>query len=161
MTIEPPSFDLVVRVAGRAMSPSRGDADRIRAALGVVVEVLKAILKLSSDERTAEVLRAEGNGKARGPTEADVEQIIQTANSAIATLQDRELVVEHLRTIRASLTEQSESLKRSFQQRAEDFTPRPVEQAAGHVFTGGLLAGLLDAVSAFDQLLSLLEALDK
>ncbi len=34
-------------------------------------------------------------------------------------------------------------------------------QAVGHVVTGGMLVGLLDATSAFDQLLRLLEALDR
>ncbi len=48
-------------------------------------------------------------------------------------------------------------MQQSFEQRATDFTPRPVDQAAGHVVTGGLLAGLLDAVGVLDQLLSLLE----
>jgi hypothetical protein len=48
-------------------------------------------------------------------------------------------------------------LQQSFEQRAEDFTPRPVDQAAGHVLTGGMSAGLLEAVGTFDQLLGLLE----
>ncbi|MCH7567688.1 MAG: hypothetical protein IH787_08545 [Nitrospirae bacterium] len=52
-------------------------------------------------------------------------------------------------------------MQQSFEQRAKDFTPRPVDQAAGHVLTGGMMAGLLDAVSAFVELLGLLEALDR
>jgi hypothetical protein len=52
-------------------------------------------------------------------------------------------------------------MQQSFEQRAEDFTPRPVDQAAGYVLTGGMMAGLLDAVSAFVELLGLLEALDR
>ena len=52
-------------------------------------------------------------------------------------------------------------MQQSFEQRAKDFTPRPVDHAVGHVVTGGMLAGLLDAVSAFVELLSLLETRDR
>ncbi len=124
--------------------------------MGVVIEVLESLLKLLSDTRTARALKEEGNGKARGPAQADIERIIQTSQEALVALRGRELVVEKLRTIKADLQEQSSSMQRSFKQRAEDFTPRPVDQAAGHVLTGGMLAGLLDAVGVLDQLLSLL-----
>ncbi len=161
MVTQPPFSDLTVRLAGRALTPSRVDADRIRTALGFVVEVLESLLKLLSDTRTARALKEEGNGKARGPAQADIERIIQTSHEALAALRGRELVVEKLRTIKADLQEQSSSMQRSFEQRAEDFTPRSVDQAVGHVVTGGMLAGLLDAVSAFVELLGLLEALDR
>jgi len=126
--------------------------------MGVVIEVLESLLRLLSDERTMQALKEEGNGKARGPAQADIERIIQTSHEALAALRGRELVVEKLRTIKADLQEQSSSMQRSFEQRAEDFTPRPVDQAAGHVLTGGMMAGLLDAVGVLDRLLSLLEA---
>ncbi len=126
-----------------------------------MVEVLGSLLKLLSDTRTARALKAEGNGNARGPAQADIERIIQTSHEALAALRGRELVVEKLRTIKADLQEQSSSMQQSFEQRAEDFTPRPVDQAAGHVLTGGMMAGLLDAVSALVELLGLLEALDR
>ncbi len=161
MVTQPPFSDLTVRLAGRAFTPSRVHADRIRTALGFVVEVLESLLKLLSDTRTARALKEEGNGKARGPAQADIERIIQTSHEALAALQGRELVVEKLRTIKADLQEHSSSMQRSFEQRAEDFTPRPVDQAVGHVVTGGMLAGLLDAVSGFVELLGLLEALDR
>ncbi len=148
-------------MAGGAVTPSRAHADKIRTTLGFVVEVLESLLKLLSDTRTARALKEEGNGKARGPTQADIERIIQTSQEALAALRGRELVVEKLRTIKADLQEQSSSMQRSFEQRAEDFTPLPVDQAAGHVLTGGMMAGLLDAVSAFVELLGLLEALDR
>ena len=83
------------------------------------------------------------------------------ASQASSTSRGRELVVEKLRTFNTDLQEQSSSMQRSFEQRAEDFTPRPVDQAAGYVLTGGMMAGLLDAVSAFVELLGLLEALDR
>ncbi|MEE8120525.1 MAG: hypothetical protein V3T55_03285 [Anaerolineales bacterium] len=76
-------------------------------------------------------------------------------------LRGRELVVEKLRTLKSDLQEQSSSMRQSFEQRAEDFTPRPVDQAVGHVLTGGMMAGLLDGVSALGELLGLLEALDR
>ncbi len=161
MVTQPPPSDLIVRLAWRAFTPSQADADKIRTALGFVVEVLESLLKLLSDTRTARALKEEGNGKARGPAQADIERIIQTSHEALAALRGRELVVEKLRTIKAGLQEHSSSMQRSFEQRAEDFTPRPVDQAAGHVLTGGMLAGLLDAVSAFVELLGLLEALDQ
>ena len=161
MVTQPPSSDLVVRLAGRAFTPSGVDADMIKSAMGVVIEVLESLLKLMSDTRTALALKEEGNGKARGPAQADIERIIQTSHEALAALRGRELVVEKLRIIKADLQEQSSSMQRSFEQRAEDFTPRPVDQAVGHVVTGGMLAGLLDAVSAFVELLGLLGALDR
>ncbi len=161
MASQPPSSDLTVRLAGRAFTPSRVDADKIKSAMGVVIEVLESLLRLLSDTRTARALKAEGNGKARRPAQADIERIIQTSHEALAALRGRELVVEKLRTIKANLQEHSSSMQRSFEQRAEDFTPRPVDQAVGHVVTGGMLAGLLDAVSAFVELLGLLEALDR
>ena len=161
MVTQPPSSDLTVRFSGRAFTPSRVDADKIKSAMGVVIEVLESLLKLLSDTRTARALKEEGNGKARGPARADIERIIQTSHEALAALRGRELVVEKLRTIKSDLQEQSSSMQQSFEQRAEDFTPRPVDQAAGHVLTGGMMAGLLDAVSAFVELLSLLEALDR
>ncbi len=161
MVTQPPSSDLTVRLAERTLTPSRVDADMIKSAMGVVVEVLESLLKLLSDTRTARALIEEGNGKARGPAQADIERIIQTSHEALAALRGRELVVEKLRTIKATLQEQSSSMQRSFEQRAEDFTPRPVDQAVGHVVAGGILAGLLDAVSAFVELLRLLEALDR
>ena len=108
-----------------------------------------------------QALKEEGNGKARGPVQADIERIIQTSHEALAALRGRELVVEKLGTIKADLQEQSSSMQRSFEQRAEDFTPRPVDQAAGHVLTGGMMAGLLDANGELDQLLRLLETLDR
>ncbi len=143
------------------MSPSQADADRIRPTLGVVVEILEALVKLSSDTRTAEALRAEGNGEPRGPTRVDVERIVETAEGALAALRGRELDTEELKTIRTNLAQQSVSMQQFFEQRAEAFTPRPVEKAVGHVVTGGMLAGLLDAVSAFDQLLNLLDDLHR
>ncbi len=149
MATQPPSSDLTVRLAGRAFAPSRVDADKIKFAMGVVIEVLESLLKLLSDTRTARALREEGNGKARGPAQSDIERIIQTSHEALAALQGRELVVEKLRTIQADLQEQSSSMQQSFEQRAKDFTLRPVDQAAGHVVTGGMLAGLLDAVNVF------------
>ncbi len=158
MAAEHPLSDLVVRVGNRTVSPSQENSAKIKAALGDVVEVLESLLKLSSDERTMQALKEEGNGKARGPAQADIERIIQTSHEALAVLRERELVVEKLRTIKADLQEQSSSMQRSFEQRAEDFTPRPVDQAVGHVVTGGMLAGLLDTVGVLDQLLSLLEA---
>ena len=161
MVTQPPSSDLTVRLAGRAFTPSRVDADKLKSAMGVVIEVLESLLRLLSDKRTMQALKKEGNGKARGPAQADIERIIQTSQEALAALRGRELVVEKLRTIKADLQEQSSSMQQSFEQRAEDFTPRPVDQAAGHVLTGGMRAGLLDAVNVFDQLLSLLEALDQ
>ncbi len=161
MATQSPSSNLTVRLAGGAVTPSRAHADKIRTTLGFVVEVLESLLKLLSDTRTARALKEEGNGKARGPAQADIEKIIQTSHEALAALRGRELVVEKLRTIKADLQEQSSSMQRSFEQRAEDFTPRPVDQAAGHVLTGGMLAGLLDAVNVFDHLLSLLEALEQ
>ena len=161
MVTQPPSSDLNDRLAGRAFAPSRVDADKLKSVLGVVVEVLESLLRLLTDKRTTQALKEEGNGKARGPAQADIERIIQTSHEALAALRGRELVVEKLRTIKADLQEQSSSMQRSFEQRAEDFTPRPVDQAAGHVLTGGMLAGLLDAVSAFVELLGLLEALDR
>ena len=161
MVTQPPPSDFIVRLAGRAFTPSQADTDKIRTALGFVVEVLESLLKLLSDTRIARALKEEGNGKARGPAQADIERIIQTSNEALAALRGRELVVEKLRTIKADLQEQSSSMQQSFEQRAEDFTPRPVDQAAGHVLTGGMMAGLLDAVSAFVELLGLLEALDR
>ena len=161
MATQPPSSDLTVRLAGRAFAPSRVDTDKIKSAMGVVIEVLESLLKLLSDTRTARALREEGNGKARDPAQADIERIIQTSHEALAALRGRELVVENLRTIKADLQERSSSMQRSFEQRAEDFTPRPVDQAAGHVLTGGMMAGLLDAVSAFVELLGLLETLDQ
>jgi hypothetical protein len=157
MVTQPPSSDLTVRLAERALTPSRADADKIKSAMGVVIEVLESLLRLLTDQRTMQVLKDEGNGKARGPAQADIERTIQTSHEALAALQGPEIVVERLRTIRADLQEQSLSLQQSFEQRAEDFTPRPVDQAAGHVLTGGMLAGLLDAVSAIDQLIVLLE----
>lgn len=161
MATQPPSSDLTVRLAGRAFTPSRVDADKIKSAMGVVIEVLESLLKLLSDTRTARALKEEGNGKARGPAQADIERIIQTSHEALAALRGRELVVDKLRTIKSDLQEQSSSMQQSFEQRAEDFTPRPVDKAAGHVLTGGMMAGLLDAVSAFVELLGLLEALDR
>ena len=161
MVTQPPSSDLTVRSAGRALTPSRVNADKIKSAMGVVIEVLESLLRLLSDQRTMQALKDEGNGKARGPAQADIERIIQTSHEALAALRGRELVVDKLRTIKSDLQEQSSSMQQSFEQRAEDFTPRPVEQAAGHVLTGGMLAGLLDAVNVFDQLLGLLEALDR
>ncbi len=161
MVTQPPSSDLTVRLAGRAFTPSRVDADKIKSAMGVVVEVLESLLRLLSDERTMQALKKEGNGKARGPAQADIERIIQTSHEALAALRGRELVVEKLWTIKSDLQEQSSSMQQSFEQRAEDFTPRPVDQAAGHVLSGGMMAGLLDAVSAFVELLGLLEALDR
>jgi hypothetical protein len=157
MVTQPPSSDLTVRSAGRALTPSRVNADKIKSAMGVVIEVLESLLRLLSDQRTMQALKDEGNGKARGPAQADIERIIQTSHEALAALQGPEIVVERLRTIRADLQEQSLSLQQSFEQRAEDFTPRPVDQAAGHVLAGGMLAGLLDASNAIDLLLSLLE----
>ncbi len=145
----------------RRWAPSRVDADKIKFVMGVVIEVLESLLKLLSDTRTARALKEEGNGKARGPGQADIERIIQTSHEALAALRGRELVVEKLRTIKADLQEQSSSMQRSFEQRAEDFTPRPVDQAAGYVLTGGMMAGLLYEVSAFVELLGLLEALDR
>lgn len=161
MVTQSPFSDLTVRLAGRAFTPSRVDADRIKSAMGVVIEVLESLLRLLSDERTMQALKEEDNGKARGPTQADIERIIQTSHDALAAIRGRELVVEKLRTIKADLQEQSSSMQRSFEQRAEDFTPRPVDQATGHVLTGGMMAGLLDAVSALVELLGLLEALDR
>ena len=161
MVTQPPSSDLTVRLPGRAITPSRAKADKIRSAMGVVIEVLHSLQRLLSDKRTMQALKDEGNGKARGPAQADIERIIQTSHEALAALRGRELVVEKLRTIKADLQEQSSSMHRSFEQRAEDFTPRPVNQAAGFVLTGGTMAGLLDAVSAFVELLGLLEALDR
>ncbi len=140
MATQSPSSDLTVRLAGGVVTPSRAHADKIRTALGFVVEVLESLLKLLSDTRTARALKEEGNGKARGPAQADIERIIQTSHEALAALRGRELVVEKLRTIKADLQEQSTSMQRSFEQRAEDFTPRPVDQAAGHVLTGGMMA---------------------
>jgi hypothetical protein len=157
MVNPPPSSDLTVRLAERALTPSRVDANKIKSAMGVVIEVLESLLRLLTDQRTMRALKDEGNGKARGPAQADIERIIQTSHEALAALQGPEIVVERLRTIRADLQEQSLSLQQSFEQRAEDFTPRPVDQAAGHVLTGGMLAGLLDAVSTIDQLIVLLE----
>ena len=90
MVIQPPSSDLNVRSAGRAFAPSRVDADKIKSAMGVVVEVLESLLKLLSDTRTARALKEEGNGKARGPTQADIERIIQTSQEALAALRGRE-----------------------------------------------------------------------
>ncbi len=52
-------------------------------------------------------------------------------------------------------------MKLSFEQRSEDFTPSPFDIAVGHVVTCGMLAGLLDAVSVFVELLGLLEGLDR
>ena len=161
MITQPPSSDLTVRLAGRAFTPSRVDADRIKSAMGVVIEVLESLLRLLSDERTMQALKEEGNGKALAPARADIERTIQNVHEALAVLRGRELVVEKLRTIKSDLQEQSSSIQQSFEQRAKDFTPRPVDQAVGHVVTGGMLAGLLDAVSAFVELLSLLEALDR
>ncbi len=158
MVTQPPSSDLTVRFSGRAFTPSRVDADKIKSAMGVVIEVLESLLKLLSDTRTARALKEEGNGKAQGPAQADIERIIQTSQEALAALRGRELVVEKLRTLKADLQEQSSSMQQSFEQRAEDLTPRPVDQAAGHVLTGGMMAGLLDAVGVLDHLLSLLEA---
>ena len=161
MVTQPPSSDLTVRLSGCAFTPSRADADKIKSAMGVVIEVLESLLRLLTDQRTMQALKDEGNGKARGPAQADIERIIQTSHEALAALQGPEIVVERLRTIKADLQEQSSSMQRSFEQRAEDFTPRPVDQAAGYVLTGGMMAGLLDAVSAFVELLGLLEALDR
>ena len=161
MVTQPPSSDLTVRFSGRAFTPSRVDADKIKSAMGVVIEVLESLLRLLSDERTRQALKEEGNGKALGPARADIERIIQTSHETLAALRGRELVVEKLWTIKSDLQERSSSMQQSFEQRAKDFTPRPVDQAAGHVLTGGMTAGLLDAVSAFVELLGLLEALDQ
>ncbi len=161
MAAEHPLSDLVVRVGNRTVSPSQENSAKIKAALGDVVEVLESLLKLSSDERTAEALKDEGNGEERGRTTVNVERIVQTTQEALVALGGQELVVEKLRTIKSDLQEQSSLMQQSFERRAEDFTPRPVDQAAGHVLTGGMLAGILDAVSAFDQILTLLQALGR
>ena len=161
MAAEPSLSDLVIRVGNRTVSPSQEDSAKIKAALGDVVEVLESLLKLSSDERTAEALKNEGNGEERGRTTVNVERIVQTTQEALVALGGQELVVEKLRTIKSDLQEQSSSMQQSFEQRAKDFTPRPVDEAAGHVLTGGMLAGILDAVSAFDQILTLLQALGR
>ncbi len=109
MVTQPPSSDLTVRLAGRAFTPSRVDADKIKSAMGVVIEVLESLLRLLSDTRTARALKEEGNGNARGPTQADIERITQTSHEALAALQGRELVVEKLRTIKSDLQEQDEA----------------------------------------------------
>jgi len=83
-------------LAGRAFTPSRVDADKIKSAMGVVVEVLESLLKLLSDTRTARALKEEGNGKARGPPQADIEGIIQSPHEALAALRGRNLVAEKL-----------------------------------------------------------------
>ncbi len=158
MATQPPSSDLIVRLAGRALTPSRVDADKIKSATGVAIEVLESLLRLLSDERTIHALKKEGNGKELGPARADIERTIENVHEALAALRGQELIVEKLRTIKSDLQEHASSMRQSFEERAKDFTPRSVDQAAGHVLTGGMMAGLLDAVGVLDQLLSLLEA---
>ena len=83
MITQPPSSDLTVRLAGRAFTPSRVDADRIKSAMGVVIEVLESLLRLLSDERTMQALKEEGNGKALAPARADIERTIQNVHEAL------------------------------------------------------------------------------
>jgi len=161
MVTQPPSSDLTVRLAGRALTPSRADADEIKSAMGVVVEVLESLLRLLSDKRTMQALKEESNDKSLGPAQAEIERAIQTVHEALLALQGRDLVVEKLQTIKSDLQEQSSSMQQSFEQRAKDFTPRPVDQAAGYMLTGGMLAGLLEAVGVLDQLLILLETTNR
>jgi hypothetical protein len=40
--------------------------------MGVVIEVLDSLLRLLTDQRTMQALKDEGNGKARGPAQADI-----------------------------------------------------------------------------------------
>ena len=85
--------------------------------MGVIIEVLESLLRLLSDKRTMQTLKEEGNGEARGPTQADIEKIIQTSHEALAALRGRELVVEKLQSVKADLQEQSSSMLRAVSQR--------------------------------------------
>ncbi len=86
MATQPPSSDLTVRIAGCAVTPSRVNVDKLKSTLGAVVEVFESLLRLLTDKRTTQALKEEGNGKARGPAQADIERIIQTSHEALAAL---------------------------------------------------------------------------
>ncbi len=147
---------LLVRHGDTVVSLQPRDLEEIKEAVGVVEETFQSFKRLLVDSRTAESLRQGGNGDARGDISEHIDDLVDLTEAGLIEIHAPELDVERLDTLCSELGDYTEKVGDAFEAKEETFTPRPVEDAAAYVVTGGVLAGLLDVVGVVRGLLNLL-----
>lgn len=147
---------LLIRYGDTVVSLQPRDLEEIKEAVGVVEETFQSFKRLLVDSRTAESLRQGGNGDARGDISEHIDDLVDLTEAGLIEIHAPELDVERLDALCSELGNYTAKIGDAFEAKDEAFTPRPVEDAAAYVVTGGVLAGLLDVVGGVNGLLNLL-----
>jgi hypothetical protein len=132
------------------------DLERVKEAIGILEEALESFQVLLVDGRT---LHQAGNGDARGDITEHIDDLIDLVGAGLLEVQAPELDINRYEVLCSEFEKYTTKVGDAFAAKDDVFTPRPVDEAADYVVTGGILAALLDVTSAFGGLLGLLNAI--
>ena len=146
---------LIVDYADEVLPLTAHDLERVKEAIGILEEALESFQVLLVDSRTAESLHQAGNGDARGDITEIIDDLIDLVGAGLLEVQAPELDISRYEVLCSEFEKYTEKVGEAFEAK-EEAVPISVDQIADHVVTGGVLAALLDVLSAFGGLLGLL-----
>ena len=151
-----PESRLIIHYEDEVLPLTAHDLERVKEAIGILEESLESFQVLLVDGRTAESLHQAGNGDARGDITEIIDDLIDLVGAGLLETQAPELDINRYEVLCSEFEKCTDKVGQAFEAKADVFTPRPVDEAADHVVTGGVLAALLDVLGAFGGLLGLL-----
>lgn len=146
---------LIVHYAEEVLPLTAHDAERIREAVGILEETLKSFQILLVDSRTAESLVPAGSGIAGGDITELINELIDLVGAALLEIRAPEFDINRFEVLSSEFAAYTYKVGAAFEAKEEE-EPTSVDQIADRVVTGGVLAALLDVLSAFGGLLGLL-----
>ncbi len=146
---------LLVHYADEVLPLTAHDLERVKEAIGILEDTLESFQKLLVDGRTAESLHQAGNGDARGDITEIIDDLIDLVGAGLLEVQAPELDINRYEVVCSEFEKYTDKVGEAFEAK-EEAVPTSVDQIADHVVTGGVLAALLDVLSAFGGLLGLL-----
>jgi hypothetical protein len=150
-----PESRLIVHYEDEVLPLTAHDLERVKEAIGVLEESLESFQVLLVDSRTAGSLHQAGNGDTRGDITEITDDLIDLVGAGLLEVQAPELDINRFEVLCSEFEKCTDKVGEAFEAK-EEVAPSTVDQIADHVVTGGVLAALLDVLSAFGGLLGLL-----
>ena len=150
-----PESRLIVHYADEVLPLTAHDLERVSEAIGILEESLESFQVLLVDGRTAESLQQASNGDARGDITELIDDLIDLVGAGLLEVQAPELDINRYEVLCSEFEKYTDKVGDAFEAK-EEAVPISVDEIADHVVTGGVLAALLDVLSAFEGLLGLL-----
>ena len=146
---------LKVHYADEVLPLTAHDLERVKEAIGNLKDDLEAFQLLLVDGRTAESLHQAGNGEARADITGIIDDLIDLVGAGLLEIQAPELDINRYEVLCSEFEKYTDKVGEAFEA-MEGAESRSVDEIADQVVAGGVLAALLDVLSASEGLLGLL-----